>query len=443
MRPYPDYKKQFKALVFLTMLAATAAALSSLVPFAASYAQTADDIRDRIEEKDAEIRKLEREISAFQKEIDTLSKQKSTLAGELKELDLTKKKLNADIKVTENKIAKTNLKIEDLGLDIGDKETSIRNNAASIRLGIKTMNELEEKSLVEVILSDQNYSEIWTDLDNMITVRENLRKNIISLKETKIVLEDTRAETIKAKNELTKLKSQLADQQKIVIQNTNEKNKLLKQTQNNEANYQKLLQDRVAQRDAFEKELENYEAQLSYILDPSKLPAGRVLSWPLDSIFITQLFGKTSASGRLYASGTHNGVDLRAAVGTPVKAMADGKVLGVGDTDQTCQGASFGKFVFIQYTNGLSSTFGHLSLVKTTEGQSVKRGQVVGYSGATGHVTGPHLHVSLYASEGVKMTTKASVACGGRSYYIPVSPVNAYLDALEYLPPYAASQVKS
>ena len=443
MRPYPDYKKQFKALVFLTMLAATAAALSSLVPFAASYAQTADDIRDRIEEKDAEIRKLEREISAFQKEIDTLNKQKSTLSGEIKELDLTKKKLNADIKVTENKIAKTNLKIEDLGLDIGDKETSIRNNDASISLGIKTMNELEEKSLVEVILSDEDYGEIWTDLDNMITVRENLRKNIVMLKETKIVLEDTRAETIKAKNELTKLKSQLADQQKIVIQNTNEKNKLLKQTQNNEANYQKLLQDRVAQRDAFEKELENYEAQLSYILDPSKLPVGRVLSWPLDSIFITQLFGKTSASGRLYASGTHNGVDLRAAVGTPVKAMADGKVLGVGDTDQTCQGASFGKFVFIQYTNGLSSTFGHLSLVKTTEGQSVKRGQVVGYSGATGHVTGPHLHVSLYASEGVKMTTKASVACGGRSYYIPVSPVNAYLDALEYLPPYTASQVKS
>ena len=443
MRPYPDYKKQFKALVFLTMLVATAVVFSSLVPFAASYAQTADDIRDRIEEKDAEIRKLEREISAFQKEIDTLNKQKSTLSGEIKELDLTKKKLNADIKVTENKIAKTNLKIEDLGLDIGDKETSIRNNDASIRLGIKTMNELEEKSLVEVILSDEDYGEIWTDLDNMITVRENLRKNIVMLKETKIVLEDTRAETIKAKNELTKLKSQLADQQKIVIQNTNEKNKLLKQTQNNEANYQKLLQDRVAQRDAFEKELENYEAQLSYILDPSKLPAGRVLSWPLDSIFITQLFGKTSASGRLYASGTHNGVDLRAAVGTPVKAMADGKVLGVGDTDQTCQGASFGKFVFIQYTNGLSSTFGHLSLVKATEGQSVKRGQVVGYSGATGHVTGPHLHVSLYASEGVKMTTKASAACGGRSYYIPVSPVNAYLDVLKYLPPYAASQVKS
>ena len=169
MRQYPDYKKQFKTLVILIMLAATAAFFSHTV----SFAQTADDIRGRIDEKDAEIQKLEKEIAAFQKEIDTLSKQKSTLSGEIRELDLTKKKLNADIKVTENKISKTNLKIEDLGLDIGDKETSIRTNEGSITLGIKTMNELEEKSLVEVLFSDQNYGEIWTDLDNMGTVPAN------------------------------------------------------------------------------------------------------------------------------------------------------------------------------------------------------------------------------------------------------------------------------
>jgi murein DD-endopeptidase MepM/ murein hydrolase activator NlpD len=228
----------------------------------------------------------------------------------------------------------------------------------------------------------------------------------------------------------------LSDQQKIVIQNVNEKNKLLKQTQNSEANYQKLLKERIAQRDAFEKELEAYEAQLRFILDPSKLPKAGVLSWPLENVYVTQLFGKTVDSKRLYASGTHNGVDFRASVGTPIMAMADGVVLGTGDTDLTCAGASFGKFVFIQYNNGLSSTFGHLSLIKSKKGDKVKRGQIVGYSGATGHVTGPHLHVSLYASEAVKMASKPSVACGGRIYTLPVAPLNAYLDAMYYLPPY-------
>ena len=119
-------------------------------------------------------------------------------------------------------------------------------------------------------------------------------------------------------------------------------------------------------------------------------------------------------------------------------AMADGVVLGTGDTDLTCPGASYGKFVFIQYNDGLSSTYGHLSLIKSKVGDVVQRGEVVGYSGSTGYATGPHLHVSLYASQAVKMASRASAACSGRVYTMPIAPVNAYLDALYYLPPYHA-----
>jgi murein DD-endopeptidase MepM/ murein hydrolase activator NlpD len=400
-----------------------------------SNAQTAREIQERIEEKDSAIEALEREIAAFQKEIEGLDQQQNSLSKSIKELDLTKKKLNADISVTQNKIDKTNLKIQNLSSDINTKEDSIANNQDAIRLGIRNISEFEETSLMETILSDNNLSSFWNNVDNIVTVREKIRENINKLEQVKSELVDTRKSTIDAKNELTALKAQLSDQRKIVEQNTAEKNKLLKQTQNSEANYQKLLKDRIVQRDAFEKELEDYEAQLQFILDPSKLPKGRVLSWPLAKIYITQMFGKTVASKRLYASGTHNGVDFRASTGTPVVAMADGKVLGVGDTDKTCVGASFGKFVFIEYTNGLSSTYGHLSLIKVKEGQNIKRGQVVAYSGNTGHSTGPHLHVSLYASQAVKMASRASVACEGRSYRLPVSPVNAYLNVLAYLPP--------
>lgn len=411
-----------------------------LVPAFFSYGQTASDIQNKINQKDADITQLEQEIAQYQTQLDTLGQQKSSLASSIKVLDLTKKKLDADIAVTQNKIDKTNLSIQNLSSDINTKESSIENNIESISLGIKDINELEQESIVENILSQNNFSIVWNDIDSIITVRESLRKNILKLKEVKNALEDTKKQTMDAKNQLTKLKSQLGDQKKIVVQNTNEKNKLLKQTKNNEANYQKLLKDRIAQRDAFEKEVRDYEAQLSFILDPSKLPEGRVLSWPLAKVYITQLFGKTVDSKRLYASGTHNGVDFRASVGTPVMSMASGTVMGVGDTDVTCYGASFGKFVFIQYDNGLSSTFGHLSLIKAYEGERVTTGEIIGYSGATGHVTGPHLHVSLYASQAAKMASKASAACGGRVYRLPVAPVNAYLDVMAYLPPYVINQ---
>lgn len=437
MRQYHDYKKSYKPFVKFTSALHLGIFLLVLLvfPIFFSSAQSVREIQNKIDEKDAEIEKLEREISAFQTELDSLGKQKDSLSRSIKELDLTKKKLNADISVTQNKIDKTNLKIKNLGSDIGNKEISIENHLKSLSLEIKKIHEFEQNSIVETILSNDNLGVVWNDIDNVITLQEKMRENIISLRQKKGELEDTRDVTIEAKNELVKLKSQLSDQQKIVVQNTNEKNKLLAQTKNNETNYQKLLQDRIIKRDAFEKELEDYEAQLKYILDPSTLPKSRVFSWPLKNVLVTQLFGKTSDSGRLYASGTHNGVDFRASTGTPVMAMADGKVVGVGDTDLTCYGASFGKFIFIEYDNGLSSTYGHLSLIKVKEGNKVKRGEIVGYSGNTGHSTGPHLHVSLYAPNSAKMASKASVACDGRTYRLPVSPVNAYLDVLAYLPP--------
>lgn len=433
MKLFPGYKKQFSFLLFGFLL---------LLPVFFVRAQSADDLRSKIEQKDRDIARLEAEIRAYQKELDGIVEEKNSLSNSIKELDLTRKKLNTDIAVTESKIDKTNLTITSLSSSIGTKEEIIGNNIESLKSGIKRIHEFESSSLIETLLSEDDFATVWNDIDNIASVHVKVREDTQKVRKVKGELEDTRAETIKAKNELTQLKARLADQRKIVIQNTNDKNNLLKQTKNSEANYQKLLKERIAERDAFEKELEDYEAQLQYILDPSKLPAGRVLSWPLENILITQFFGKTVDSRRLYASGTHNGVDFRAPMGTPVMAMADGTVLGVGDTDQTCYGASFGKFVFIKYNNGLASTFGHLSLTKVREGQEVRRGQVVAYSGNTGHSTGPHLHVSLYASEAVKMASKESKACGGRSYYMPISPATAYLDVLAYLPPYTSNMVK-
>jgi len=419
MKHYPDYKKLlFSAIVLVALI---------IMPSAFLSAQTAREIQDKIDQKDSEIQQLEKEIATYQTELNGLEKQKSSLSKSIKELDLTRKKLNADIAVTQNKIDKTNLKIKNLSSDINTKEDSINNNINSIKLQIRSISEFEEKSLVETILSDNDFTALWNDVDNIVTVREKIRENTIKLQEVKGALEETRESTIDAKNELTKLKTQLSDQQKIVVQNTNEKNKLLKQTQNSEANYQKLLKDRMAKKEAFEQELEAYEAQLQFILDPSKLP-GRVLSWPLDSIYVTSPYAPRWG-------GFHRGTDFRASIGTSVKAMADGVVGGIGDTDLCCPGASFGKWIFIEYNNGLSSTYGHLSLITVRKDQQVKRGQVVGYSGNSGSSTGPHLHVSLYVSSGVQVDSFPSKSYPGKTLIQPISATNAYLDPMRYLPP--------
>src|SRR3989344_5663065 len=432
MKPYLVYKKQLsraraldsgqslKLLLLLVVLL--------LVPLFFVRAETAEELQNKIREKDADIAALEAEINTYQGQLTNLGKQKTSLASSIKQLDLTRKKLVADITVTQKKIDKTNLAIQGLSSDISDKEDSISTNTDSIALGFRRTNELELDDVLETLLSKNDFSMIWDDIDDMITVRERLRDNIVELREVKFELEDTRAKTIEAKKELTSLKSKLADQQKIVTQNTNEKNKLLQQTKNSEANYQKLLKERLAQRLAFEKELRDYEAQLQFVLDPSKLPKGRILSWPLDKIFVTSPYAPRWG-------GFHRGTDFRASVGTQIKAMANGVVKGTGDTDICCPGASFGKWIFIEHTNGLSSTYAHLSLISVSKDQKVARGQVIGYSGNTGSSTGPHLHVSLYVSSGVKVDSFPSKSYPGKTLIQPISATGAYLDPMKYLPP--------
>ena len=108
-------------------------------------------------------------------------------------------------------------------------------------------------------------------------------------------------------------------------------------------------------------------------------------------------------------------------------------MIGAGDTDKTCQGASYGKWILIEHDNGLSTLYAHLSLIKVSEGQIVTTSQLIGYTGNTGYSTGPHLHFTVYASQGVKVGSLKSKVAGCGTYYLPLASPNSYLNPLNYL----------
>ncbi len=85
----------------------------------------------------------------------------------------------------------------------------------------------------------------------------------------------------------------------------------------------------------------------------------------------------------------HRGVDLRAPQGTPILALAGGRVVIAEDMYYS------GNVVFIDHGLGAVSSYGHMSRIDVRPGEMVNAGQQIGLSGATGRVTGPHLHLGL------------------------------------------------
>jgi murein DD-endopeptidase MepM/ murein hydrolase activator NlpD len=113
----------------------------------------------------------------------------------------------------------------------------------------------------------------------------------------------------------------------------------------------------------------------------SEAPSAAGLIWPVQGV-LTSPFGMRW--GRM-----HEGIDIGAPTGTPIYAAAGGTVNYAGWE------GGYGNLTVIDHGNGLATAYGHQSQLAVSSGQTVSRGQVIGYVGSTGHSTGPHLHFEV------------------------------------------------
>jgi murein DD-endopeptidase MepM/ murein hydrolase activator NlpD len=227
------------------------------------------------------------------------------------------------------------------------------------------------------------------DLDRENNTLDLLNANLSSLQEVMGEQADVSGELGDLITQIQGAKDQLTNQPPSV---TNDLAQLL------ESQMQDLIQR------SYETAWTQAQVGVGLAMVNSKLPVGKTiqglaLSWPLASFVLTQPFGPTSVLLEP-PYGTykhfHTGVDISAALGTPVMAAADGLVVAVGHSN-----FGYGNYVVIAHGGGIATLYAHLLQTDANVGDSVVRGQVIGLEGSTGFSTGPHVHFELRVNDQV------------------------------------------
>lgn len=144
----------------------------------------------------------------------------------------------------------------------------------------------------------------------------------------------------------------------------------------------------TAQNKQLEQRISYKYENLSNMLEQLEQKSVTPNLWPTTSGEISSRYGYRSDPFG-YGGDFHPGIDIAANYGEPVYASAAGSV------EQASWNGGYGRYVKLSHGNGYETAYGHMSAVAVSPGDSVKKGDVIGYVGSSGYSTGPHLHFEV------------------------------------------------
>ncbi|HOB89818.1 MAG TPA: peptidoglycan DD-metalloendopeptidase family protein [Candidatus Colwellbacteria bacterium] len=388
-------------------------------------AATSSELQSQIDAKTRELQNVQAEISSAQAQMAVISKQSQSLDKELKTTENTLNQLNLSIKSSTLNIQKLTLEIEDLNSRIGGIGVDVEAKKKAIGLILAEIQKNDNEGTLQTFLKSMSLADSLLEMQSLTNLQENLSVEISSLNKLSNDLENNVRQTADKKRAIQTENVNLVNRKAIIEDQKDYQKELLAESKNQEKIYQENL-DRLAEKQAeIAAEREKIEQELKAKLDPSSVPASKsgILAKPCLGPIVQQ-YGRTAFALKAYKNQFHNGLDFDLNIGDPIFSAEDGKVVATGDLDLYCPRQSYGRFIVITHNNNLTTLYGHLSRIIVKSGDTVERGQLIGYAGNTGYSTGPHLHFTVYASSSFYM---------GASKSCRISPYGADLNPNNYL----------
>ena len=359
-------------------------------------------------------------FAVTQSEIDSLRSQKNALKDQKSDIQATINSLQGqqnaqiDLKnaldeknaITVKQILNLNEQI-DLHTELIAQKTEEVEEAQKVadeqlekyKVRVRAMEESGRYSYIEVLFGANSIGEFLSLIDDIGDImrsdkelEKSYRESVAELKAVKAEYEEAKVEMESSKKELEALKAQ---QEKDIA----EAAAVISSLQSDISSNSSFLSQLSAQEKALQAEINKKVNELNEQQKPnngnngSSVVGNGNLVWPSYCTYITSRQGPRihPVTGEFK---NHGGTDIGASYGTAIWAADSGTVVRSSDG----WNGGWGNYVMIDHGNGMQTLYAHMSSRAVSVGQTVSRGQVIGYVGSTGMSTGAHLHFEMYVN---------------------------------------------
>jgi murein DD-endopeptidase MepM/ murein hydrolase activator NlpD len=398
---------------------------------ASSPTVSADELSDAKAKQAA----LKDRVEKQKAEISAINDLQQGLAAEIADTKTQLNKVGADLDAVRKKISRMQTRInrvkavyKDLVVQLADmdeqlaqvvaqedeKRLELAQRRAQLADRVRSAYDTDRTSPLETFLSGGSFTDLLAEMSYYIDVGEQdkaLADGIAKAKETLEAIHQTVAETRvrtnalrqqtaaqkrdldKAMRGLQETKQELRILERQVARTLAEQRARYTALARNKRNAAAIIRRAAADQKKLQSHIEDLiRRQVAKGNIPSKFNGS--MRWPMDNFTVSGEYG--CSTFEYYAPGHgcahfHNGIDLVGAYGTPIRAAAGGQVVYVGWN--WADGSDPAWIVVIAHAGNLRTWYAHMQPKRPVDvGQSVKKGQIIGYEGSTGHATGAHLH---------------------------------------------------
>ncbi len=366
--------------------------------YASNTGTKGGNTKDEIDKAETQEKELKQQLDAVQATIDALKSDIDDANEYLNRLDKELETITKNILDLNQKIDKKNEEIVITTGELQDAQNQQEQQYQSMKLRIKYMYENSRVSYLDAFMAASSLSDILHQAEYFSQITKYDRNKLEEYIDIKNRIAAYKVQLEEEERDLEDLKRKAEGEQKAVELLFAAKNQEMKDMEKDKKAYeakQKEIEEDIKKLDNLIANLtKQYNAEqlakANAVATQGNLYSGKLLIWPCPSSNrVTSHFSPNRLDPVLGYVRAHKGTDIGASTGTPVVAAASGLVTAAGYSD------SMGNYVVISHGDGITTRYYHNSSLAVSAGQAVTAGQVISYVGATGWVTGPHLHFEV------------------------------------------------